>query len=127
MLKPTDLGGDEDVARRVISTARSIAPCIDSLEDGPGDDDPKPKSEATSILKAIATEITGRGSRQIAAQGMGPANVKYNVGSFFSDDDRGALRALCSAATPLPRDPIGSFPAPSRAIHNMWPEHYWRG
>jgi hypothetical protein len=75
-------------------------------------------------LKPIMAEIAGRGSRQIASQGIGPANVKYtDVASFFSDDDRAGLRGLCSVTVPGPRDPLGSFPAPSRAVHDMWPEY----
>lgn len=124
MIKASDLDGiDPDLAMRIIATARSIAPCLNTLEDGIGDDDPKPRSEAIAILKGVATEGAARGSRLISSQQIATARVVYNAGTWWSDDDRGALRALCSAAGgTFGGLPIGSFPKTSRAISDMWPE-----
>lgn len=121
MIKPDDIGGDADLARRVIVFARSIAPCLDSLEDGTGDDAPQPKSDAIAILKGVVSHIVSRGSTGVKSQGIGSARVEYVVsGSSFSDDDRRGLRSLCSvSAAALPQ---GSFPPPSRVVAHLWPE-----
>lgn len=110
------------MARRILAVARSIAPCLDTLEDGAGANDPKPRSDAIAILKAVAAVGTARGSQLIKSQRIGPAAIEYNVGSWFSGDDRAALRGLCSLATADDGGhPIGSFPT-SRPFRRVWPE-----
>ena len=121
MIKPTDIGGDEDLARRVILHARTIAPCIDTLEDVADDDAPKPKSDAIAILKAAAAVGAARGSHLVKSQRLNAAAVEYSdVSSWFSAEDRAALRHLCGASSA--GHPIGDFPAPARAISRIWPE-----
>lgn len=112
----TDLAGiSEKMARRIIAIARSIAPCLDSLEG-------EAKTDAIAILDGIALEGVARGSRLIKTQRINQASVEYVVdGSWFSADDRGALRALCVAA-PSGALPVGSFPKTSRELSRMWPE-----
>jgi hypothetical protein len=119
VIVPTDLPGiDESTANRIIAFARSIAPCLDSLADGPERDG------AIAVLLGVAKEVKGRGSRHIASQGIGPANVRYvDVQSCFFPDDRAALRALCAASTPT-GGPVGHFPAPGRTVSSLWPERY---
>jgi hypothetical protein len=119
VIQPSDLEPvSADLARRIIAIARSIAPCIDTLEDGEGDE-PMPRSEAIAILKAVAGDGRKPG---IKMQQVGPSRVEYIVsGSAFSADDRAALRALCAAAT-IQGLPEGSFPLPSRALTRMFPE-----
>lgn len=124
MIKPSDISGvDADLARRVIAEARSIAPCLDSLSDGVGDDDPKPRSEAISIIKSIATDLVGRGSRFVKSERMGPGAAEYfEVTSAFSDGDRAALRALCTDGSTAPAGlPVGSFPT-EEPFRHVWPE-----
>lgn len=120
MLTPTDLGGDENLARRVLVRARSIAPCIDSLTDGPGDDDPKPKSDAIAILKGVIAEIPAAGSRRVRSKSRNGTSITYaDIASAFTADDVAALRSLCSAVTS--GLPVGSFPT-SRPVGRVWPE-----
>jgi len=119
VIKPADLTGvNDDLARTLIVMARTIAPCLDSLEDGEGEDDPKPRSEAISILKVI-----GKSRRRgIKYQQTGPARVEYTVdASAFTAEDRAALRSLCAVSTTAGL-PVGSFPKPSRAVSRLFPE-----
>lgn len=122
VITPSDIDGvDEGTARRVIVLARTIAPCLDSLVDGPGDDDPKPKSEAIAILNGVAADVVVRGSRAVASQSIGPARVNYVVTlSSFSNDDRVSLRSLCAVETRQGL-PMGSFPE-AGALSRVWPE-----
>lgn len=123
MIAPQDLTGvDVTLARRILSVARSIAPCLDSLVDGPGDDDPKPKSDAIAILQGVAGEAKARGSRLVGAQRIGPAAVTYrDVSSWFSPDDRDGLRALCAVVSSAGH-PVGTFPKATTAFGRIWPE-----
>ena len=116
MIEPSDLTGiSEDLARRILVVGRSIAPGLNSLT---GEN----RLDAIAILKGIAGEAKGRGSRLVGSQRIGPAEVTYReVASWFSDDDRNGLRFLCDAATAAPT-PLGDFPKPSRAISRMWPD-----
>ncbi len=115
MIGPNDLGPiDQNLARRIIAVARSIAPGIDSL-------DGEAFSDAVAILQGVATEIRVRGPRGVKSQRIAAGAVEYTSSdSWFSDDDRSALRALCAAAS---FGPIGQFPKPSKAVARMWPEH----
>lgn len=117
MIAPSDLTGiDADLARRIIATARSIAPCLDTLVD-------EPRLDAIAILRGVASEGAARGSRLIKSQSVITARVEYNPGTWWSDDDRGALRALCSAtSSDSAGHPVGSFPKTSRVVARMWPE-----
>lgn len=120
MITPNHLGVDEDLARRIIVLARSIAPCIDSFAE-----DSEDFKNAAAILRGVAAEVMARGSRSVQSQRVGPAQVTYVVtGSSFSDDDRAALRALCASAT-LPGLPVGSFPE-SGTVGRVWPEGPYR-
>ncbi|MDZ4045171.1 MAG: hypothetical protein U1E32_05260, partial [Rhodoglobus sp.] len=75
-----------------------------------------------AILRRIARDGIARGPRGIKSQSIATARVEYTVdASWFSADDRSALRALCAAATPG-NVPVGSFPKPSAAVSRMWPE-----
>ena len=124
MFSPSDLSGvDETLARRIIAYARSVAPCLDSLVDGLDEDAAKPKSDAIAILLGVAKEVPKAGKTRVKNQRTGQGAVEYfPITSAFSDDDRAALRALCAAVTPAGGLPVGSFPAPSRAVSRMWPD-----
>jgi len=112
-----DLTGIADgTARRVIAEGRSIAPCLDSLSG-------EPRNDAIAILEAVARELVGRGSQNLKRQRIGVAEADYyDVRTAFSDGDRAALRALCSATTnPAPGSPVGSFPIED-PFRRIWPE-----
>lgn len=117
MIEPSDLPGvDSTLALRIIGQARATAPCIMTMPDG------NDRTTVIAILQGVATVAAQRGSLLIKAQRVGPAAVDYrDVSSYFSEDDRNTLRALC--ATPsTSRDPIGSFPQPG-ITSRMWPEN----
>lgn len=117
-ITPTDIGGDENIARRVIVLAKSIAPCIDTFAD-----ESEEKKDAIAILSAVAGEVKLRGARNVVAQRQGTASVTYDVGSAFTSDDRDALRALCGATSSSIGQPVGSFPT-GRPVGRVWPEEY---
>lgn len=118
MIEYTDLTGvDQTTALRVLGIARSIAPCLQSLPTGPERD------SAIGILIGVGLAAAQLPKRGIKGQRVGPAGVDYFlVESWFSDDDRAGLRALCGAVVPAPSLPIGQFPQPSRVVSRMWPE-----
>jgi hypothetical protein len=118
-ISPDNLGvSDVQLARRVIVHARmTIAPCLDSLTD-------EPREDAIAILAGVAKEAMARGARDVTSQRVGTASVSYgSASSWFTDDDKAALRALCApASTADGSHPIGRFPLPARAYRHVWPE-----
>jgi hypothetical protein len=121
VIKPDDLTGvDADLARTLIVMARTIAPCLDSLVDGEGGDDPKPRSDAIAVLLQVAKRARRSG---VKMQQTGPSRVEYVVdASTFTADDRTMLRSLCDATTTAAALPLGSFPKPSRVVSRLFPE-----
>lgn len=118
MVEISDLTGVEDrLARRILAVARTIAP-LETLEKGSDSWD-----EAIAVLLGVADEARARGSRLVKSQRVGTASVDYSAAeSWFSSDDRAALRALCGGPASQP-GPVGSFPA-SRLVTRLWPEEY---
>jgi hypothetical protein len=116
-IKPEDLDiEDSELARRVIVHARAIAPCLDSLADDP-------KRDAIAILSGVAREALARGVRSVASQGVGTARVTYGAASsWFTQDDRDALRSLCPSTAQSADHPVGLFPGWPRAYRELWPE-----
>lgn len=117
MISADDLQGiDELTALRIIAVARSIAPCLDSLEYGAD------REQAVAILKGVAQEATGRGSRHIKGQRIGSAAVDYrSVSDWFSQEDKDALRAICKTSAGG-GGPVGLFPAADRTLSRLFPE-----
>ena len=117
MITADDLGlKDAALAARIIAHARAIAPCLDSLTDDR-------KKEAVAILQAIGRDAQASGARGVASRQVGTARVTYReVPSWFTEDDRAALRALCGIAAVTAGHPVGRFPAPPAAYRALWPE-----
>lgn len=119
-MKPTDIGGDENTARRVLVLARSIAPCIDSFPDGS-----EQKLDAIAVLKGVLAELPAPGSRRTRSLSRNGTAMSFaDIESAFDADARASLRALCSAETPAADSgtlPAGSFPK-RRAFERMWSE-----
>lgn len=123
MITPDELGGDADLASRVIVYGRSLAPCLHDLLDSD-------KTDAISILKGAlssAAAITKVRSTAVKSRAAGDWTLSYfsdtELGSVFTADDRAALRSLCASSTSVSgAGPIGSFPEPSRTTRNLWPE-----
>jgi hypothetical protein len=111
VITPEDLGGDEDLARRVLTYARTIAPIDDVV-------DVDLKKDAIAVLRSIS------GPRQVSAERAGGISVSYfQMASWFSAEDRASLRSICQLPASDAHMPVGSFPLPSRVLHNLWPEH----
>jgi hypothetical protein len=114
MITPSEISDDEDLARRVLVRARSIAPCLNSLDE-------ESTKDARAILRGVVAEIPPPGSRRVRSRARNGTSVSYtDLGGAFSDDDIAGLRAMCSAAA-APGLPIGSFPR-ARPIGRVWPE-----
>ncbi|WP_227468026.1 hypothetical protein [Microbacterium sp. YJN-G] len=115
-ITPTDLGGDEDIARRLLVLARSIAPCIDSFTDNS-----EAKKDAVAILKGVLAEQPAAGSRRTRSVSRNGTSMSFaDVESAFDSDSRQALRSLCGSAVSGGM-PKGSFPK-ARPFANVWPE-----
>lgn len=117
---PEDLTGvDVGLARRIISTARSIAPSLHSLD---GED----REDALAILVGVAAEAEARGARFVASQAVGSGSMSYTQASslsWFTDDDRAGLRAICLSASMLGGGhPVGRFPKATKVFKQVWPE-----
>lgn len=118
MITVSDLAGVENqLALRILAVARTIAP-LDTLEADSARD------EAIAILRGVADEARARGSRLVKSQRAGTASVDYSAAeSWFSADDRAALRALCGGSSGSSSGPVGQFPT-SRLVGRLWPEDY---
>ena len=118
MITPEDFPGvAEDVARRILVAARSIAPGIDTLPNGSEE-----RKDAIAILRGIAAEVPPPGSRRVRSQAVGSARVEYWNADTWTAQDRTSLRSLCGAPKPTGA-PRGSFPL-ERPISRLWPETY---
>jgi hypothetical protein len=109
------ISDDEDLARRILVRARSIAPGLDLI---PEDDDRK--LDAIAILKGVIAEVPPPGAGRVKSRGRNGTTISYNdPRGAFSDDDMASLRSLVGTA---PAGlPIGSFPE-VRAFGNEWRE-----
>lgn len=117
-IAPNVIGADEDLAREVLAEARSIAPCIFTLDEASEE-----WKTAVSILKRVYVDVGARGSRMVKSQRIGSAAVDYaNVASAFFGSPTRALRSLCGDAGSGGL-PAGSFPQ-ERPIGRLWPETY---
>lgn len=114
MIVPGDLTGlDEAVARRLIATARSIAPCLDSLV---GD----AREDAIAILLGVAAELPAPGTGRVRSQSRNGTSVTWaDFSTAFTADYRAALRALCGTIGAAGA-PVGSFPR-STMTAAVWP------
>lgn len=112
--------GDESLGRRVLVLARTIAPCLDSLEG-------EALKNAVAVLEGVVQGIRARGARGIKSQTIGPARVEYIVdASSFDDDARTSLASLCAlpdTSRGSAGAPVGSFPV-ERPVGRVWPEVY---
>lgn len=116
MIAPSDLTDVEtSLATRLIAIARSITPGLDDLVNIT--DGAALRDEAIAILIGVAGVVAPRGSMMIKQQVIGPARVTYTEqASWFSEDDRAALRALVAQNSAQAFGPLGSFPHPDRTV-----------
>lgn len=109
-----DLGiQDEDLARRVLVRARTIAPCIDSFTE-----DSEQRKDAIAILKGVIDELPAAGEARIRSIGRNGTNITLaDIASAFDGDASISLRSLCEAANDGPGLPLGSFPEDTPLRH----------
>lgn len=103
----TDLGiQDEDLARRVLVRARTIAPCIDSFPAGS-----EQRLDAIAIIKGVVAELPAAGESRIRSMGRNGTNITLAaIASAFDGDASISLRSLCGEAAGQAGEPLGSFP-----------------
>ncbi len=112
----SEVGANEDLAREVLIVARTIAPCLATVEEGS-----ELKKDALAVIRRVYNELSGRGNTLVKSQRMGPAAVEYrDVESAFAGQPTRALRALCGASRTSGHS-VGSFPT-DRPISRVWPE-----
>lgn len=118
MITPDDLSGDPARARRVLVLARSIAPCLDSLEG-------EAQADAIAILDGVIAELPEPGQSRTKSLSRNGTSLSFaDDVSVFSADARASLRSLCGLAGPGGH-PAGSFPSESPTAR-MWPEGPYR-
>ncbi len=111
---------DDDLARRIMVTARRIAPCLDSLPEGS-----EKQLDAIAILKGVIAELPETGTRRVRSKGRNGTTISYaDVDSAFTIEARADLRSLCAAAS-VPGLPEGRFPE-ERELEKLWPEERYR-
>ncbi|APZ81758.1 hypothetical protein NCPPB3778_8 [Rathayibacter phage NCPPB3778] len=120
MISHSDVGPDEFLARQILVLAKSIAPCLSSI-----DDTSEEAADAVSILRRVYSNATQRGPGYIKSQRIGSASVEYgDLSSMFDSDSRAALKAVCSQwQTNAAGLSMGAFPL-ERPIAQIWPETY---
>lgn len=113
-----DLGiQDEDLARRVLVRARTIAPCIDNFSE-----DSEERKDAIAILKGVLAELPAAGEARIRSIGRNGTNITLaDIASAFDGDASISLRSLCEAATDGAGLPLGSFPE-NTPLSRLFPE-----
>lgn len=117
MILPNEISDDENLARRILVRARSIAPGINNI---PDDDDRR--LDLIAILKGVVAEVPSPGAGRVRSRSRNGTSITYNdVGGAFSEDAIASLRSLV-AASPAGL-PIGSFPE-AHAFNREWPEVY---
>lgn len=112
---------DEDLVRRVLLRARTIAPCIFSLPEGSEE-----RKDALAILRSVAARasaIEAQGVGVVASQGRNGTSISFrDIKSAFWEEDVEGLRSLCGAASATTQAlPRGSFPK-ERPASQLWPE-----
>lgn len=101
-----DLGADRDTAAIVLSEARRLAPCLDTLE---GED----LTAAIAILKRTvkrSAELASTLKSKTAGDWSMTRFSPSEIGSAFLADDRASLQALCGMAPSRNVGPVGHFP-----------------
>lgn len=111
-----DITDDEDLGRRVLVRARTIAPCLDTLD---------PESEdglnAIAILKGVIAELPTAGDRRTRSLSRNGTSMSFDaIDAAFDSDARASLRAVCGLGGGRAL-PMGSFPT-TRAFESVWPE-----
>ncbi|PPF18271.1 hypothetical protein C5B92_07080 [Rathayibacter sp. AY1A4] len=111
----SNVSSDEDLGRRVLAYARTIAPCLGTL-----DGETEQGKDAIALLKSIAKSVPDPEMSRVRSMNRNGTSMSFDVASAFSSDDRAALRYLCSGSAAAV-GPIGSFPKGGH-VAKVWPE-----
>ena len=111
MILLEDLGADRDTAVIVLTEARRLAPCLDSLA---GDE----LEAALAILRRTArrsAELASTLKTKTAGDWSGTRFSPAEAGPAFLPDDRAALLAMCGVTqSARGSGPLSSFPEAQR-------------
>ncbi|MEX8058738.1 hypothetical protein [Microbacterium sp. 16-032] len=106
---------DDDLRRRIMVTARRIAPCIDTLADGSEE-----KANAVAILRGVVAELPEAGARRTRSVSRNGTSMSFaDIEAAFTSETRADLESLCAAA-PIGM-PEGAFPVDD-VFDRLWPE-----
>ena len=115
MIEPQELSTDEDLARRVLVRARSLAPGLDDIPEDSGR-----QLDAIAILKNVVASVPSPGADRVRSRGRNGTTISYNdPRGAFSEDDIASLRSLVDSASV--GSPVGSFPS-ARPFRYEWAE-----
>lgn len=117
-IKPSELGGDEDLARRILIRARAVVPALRYVVEGSEE-----KADALAILRGVLARAAAIGTGAVSSQGRNGTSISFrDVKSAFTDEDISGLRSLFDGITDLvPGHGRGSFPT-ERPLSKIWPE-----
>lgn len=117
-IQPSDIGTDEDLARRILIRARRVAPCMAEWPEALDT-----RRDAIAILKGVYARAAQLGTGVVASQSRNGTSISLRaIESAFTAEDLDLLRSLCDATpAPLGALPRGSFPA-ARSLSSIWPE-----
>ena len=118
MIPTIAISADEELARRVLVRARSIAPCIDNFVA-----DTEPYKNAVAILKGVIAELPEAGTARAKSLSRNGTSIAYEISSAFTADVITSLRSLCDAegAGDGRGYPRGSFPE-DKVFERLFPE-----
>ncbi|MFD4957144.1 hypothetical protein [Microbacterium sp. NPDC058389] len=115
----SDVGADEQLARRILIRARGIAPCIAGL-----DVESEEGKDALAILKGVYARAADVGTGAVSSRSRNGTSISLrDIKSAFAVEDIAGLRSLCGdVSVELPAAHArGSFPT-DRPVSRLWPE-----
>lgn len=113
----SDIGSDEQLARRILVRARDIAPCVATL-----DQESEEGKDAIAILKGVYARATDVGTGAVASRSRNGTSISLrDIKSAFTVEDVSNLRSVCDTPSTPAGMPRGSFPA-DRPLAKLWPE-----
>ena len=115
MIYPAEISTDENLARRILVRARSIAPGLDNIPEGS-----ESHCDAIAILMNAVASVPPPGADRVRSRSRNGTTISYNdPRGAFSEDDIASLRSLVGSASV--GTPVGSFPS-ARPFRHEWAE-----
>jgi hypothetical protein len=115
---PEEIGGDQDLAVRLVLRARELAPGVPEFAHFASE-----RTAVLAILKGVYKRAAEIGTSVIASQGRNGTTRSYrDIRSAFFPEDISGLRSLAVDGAPAPSAlPVGSFPK-DRPLSKLFPE-----